>query len=178
MPVLQHKLTFRDVFKYDADVTVLDKSGDEVQLKLLYVVRVGDEGKLAVEPRLVERSGPLSNSLSEPFLKAGERVVNSSGACQEGLISLAFLPVLSEQTVEVGSHWTVNEGGALVDYELTALDEDSAEIVSRKEIQDTKGRPVSVESLFEFSREIGRVVSAQVVSESPRVRIIAEYQLQ
>jgi ribosomal protein L35AE/L33A len=183
MPLLQHTLKPRDVLKYEADITVLEQ-GDEVELKLLFIVKIGEEGKLAVEPRLVERSGALSASHSESFLRPDSRSVKPSGASPDGLASLAFLPVLSEHGVEPGDEWATSERGVLVSYELCSLrqDEPRAEIMSRKTLQDAQGRRVEVEGLYDFDVTQGRVVSAQVVTEvhgrsGLDTRTVAEYRL-
>lgn len=184
MPLLQHTLKPRDVLKYEADINVLEQPSDEVELKLLFVVKVGDEGSLTVEPRLVERSGALSASHSEAFLRPDSRSVKPSGASPDGLSSLAFLPVLSEASVEPGDEWATSERGVMVNYELCSLREEEprAEIMSRKTLQDAQGRRVEVEGLYDFSIKQGRVVSAQVVTEihgrhGIDTRIVAEYRL-
>ena len=167
MPHLQHKLAFRQVLKYQLDVTLMEESDDDVdELELLVVLKVGDQGALTTETRVENRSGPVKvpDDLSKP------------GKFQMGQSLPEFLPTLPEREVNEGDAWTVE--GAF--YELTSIRGDVAEIVSRKVIENPRSE---MEWLYEFDFKQGRVVLAQSVLETqlPKgrsTRRLCEYELQ
>ena len=167
MPHLQHKLAFRQVLKYQLDVTLMEESDDDVdELELLVVLKVGDQGALTTETRVENRSGPVKvpDDLSKP------------SKFQMGQSLPEFLPTLPEREVNEGDAWTVE--GAF--YELTSIRGDVAEIVSRKVIENPRSE---MEWLYEFDFKQGRVVLAQSVLETqlPKgrsTRRLCEYELQ
>ncbi|MBX3172472.1 MAG: hypothetical protein KF760_34025 [Candidatus Eremiobacteraeota bacterium] len=165
MPQLQHKLAFRQVLKYQLDVTLMDEAESDVdELELLVVLKVGDQGALTTETRLENRSGPIKvpEDLTRP------------GKFQMGQSLPDFLPALPEKELREGDAWTVD--GAF--YELTSIKGDVAEIVSRKVVENPR---TEVEWLFEFDFKQGRVVLAQSVTETQskgrNLRRLCEYEL-
>ena len=191
MPVLEHKLVFREVLKYEQNVTLLEQPAEEVDCKYLVVVKVGENGHLRSEARLINRSGPLAASYTERFLRPDERTVGPTGACLDGSgkPSPDYLPVFLDRSVDLGEKWSVTEmapdGQAVeVTYELASLQEiePQAEIVSRKAFQDAKGKRTEVETVYGFSIKEGRVLSSHSVTEVHRgqnqlLRILVEQRL-
>ena len=178
MPQLQHKLAFREVLKYQLDVSMMeDRDDDEAEFELLVVVKVGQDGQLSTESRLQSRSGPVK--VPDSFLKPGDYKL------APGQPLPPFLPALPDQAVEAGDLWTVVEKGpkgevVQVFYELTSLKGSVAEIISRKVIESPRSE---VECLYEFDLEKGRVLLAQTVTETQpgkgrQVRVLCEYELQ
>lgn len=166
MPHLQHKLAFRQVLKYQLDVTVMEESDDDVEeLELLVVLKVGDQGALTTETRVESRSGPFK--VPDDLGRAGKFVLGQSLP--------EFLPVLPERDLNEGDAWTVD--GAF--YELSSIKGDVAEIVSRKVVENPR---TETEWLFEFDFKQGRVILAQSVVETqlPKgrsTRRLCEYEL-
>ncbi|MBN9418850.1 MAG: hypothetical protein J0I12_25585 [Candidatus Eremiobacteraeota bacterium] len=166
MPQLQHKLAFRQVLKYQLDVSLMDESEDEVdELELLVVLKVGDQGALTTETRIESRSGPFK--IPEELTRAGK--------FQMGQSLPDFLPSLPEKELNEGDAWTAD--GAF--YELTSIKGDVAEIVSRKVVESPR---TEVEWLYEFDFKQGRVVLAQSVTEMAlpkgrNTRRLCEYEL-
>ncbi len=165
MPQLQHKLAFRQVLKYQLDVTLMDEvESDMDEFELLVVLKVGHAGALATETRVENRSGPVK--VPDDLTKAGK--------FQLGQTLPDFLPALPEKELSEGDAWTAD--GAF--YELTSIKGDVAEIVSRKVIESPR---TEVEWLYEFDFKQGRVLLAQSVTETqPRgrnLRRLCEYEL-
>ena len=167
MPLLQHKLAFREVLKYQHDLSIVDHPDDDAaEFELLVVVKVGQDGKFTTESRLQNRSGPIK--VPETFVRPGEY--------QLGQSLPPFLPALPDRAVEPGDLWTSTEGGHQVFYEMTSMKGSVAEIVSRKVTENPR---TEVEGLFEFDVTQGRVLLAQTVIESKagKQRILSEYEL-
>ena len=165
MPQLQHKLAFRQVLKYQLDVTLMDEAESDVdELELLVVLKVGDGGALTTETRVENRSGPVK--VPDDLTKTGK--------FQIGQTLPDFLPALPEKELNEGDAWTAD--GAF--YELTSIKGDVAEIVSRKVIENPR---IEVEWLYEFDFKQGRVVLAQSVTETQpkgrNLRRLCEYEL-
>ena len=165
MPQLQHKLAFRQVLKYQLDVTLMDEAESDVdELELLVVLKVGDGGTLTTETRVENRSGPVK--VPDDLTKAGK--------FQIGQTLPDFLPALPEKGLNEGDAWTAD--GAF--YELTSIKGDVAEIVSRKVIESPR---TEVEWLYEFDFKQGRVVLAQSITETQpkgrNLRRLCEYEL-
>ncbi|MBS2035947.1 hypothetical protein JST97_13240 [bacterium] len=166
MPQLQHKLAFRQVLKYQLDVSLMQELDDDVdEIELLVVLKVGDGGALTTETRVENRSGPVKvpEDLTQP------------GKFQLGQSLPAFLPYLPERELNEGDAWT--HDGAF--YELTSIKGEVAEIVSRKVVENPR---TETEWLYEFDFKRGRVVLAQSVTEAqpPKgrsTRRLCEYEL-
>ena len=179
MPILEYKLASREVLKYQLDVTVMEQpSEDTAEFELLLVLKVGTDGEMSSETRVENRSGPVK--IPDAFLRPAKYAIPP----QEGQ---PFLPVLPARELHKGDSWTAQEVGpdgkpVVVFYEITAIDDSQAEIVSRKVLQDAAGRRTEMENLYEFSLPKGRVLLAQTVTESQlsggrQVRTVAEYEL-
>lgn len=166
MPQLQHKLAFRQVLKYQLDVTLMEEDEDDVEeLELLVVLKVGDQGALTTETRVENRSGPVK--IPEDLTRAGK--------FQIGQTLPGFLPSLPEKELNEGDAWTAD--GTF--YELTSIKGEVAEIVSRKTIETPH---TEIEWLYEFDFKQGRVVLAQSVTEvslpkGRNTRRLCEYEL-
>jgi hypothetical protein len=178
MPLLQYKLAFREVLKYQLDVSMMDDPDDEeAEFELLVVIKVGQDGHFTTETRLQNRSGPIK--VPDSFLKPG------SYRLAAGEPLPLFFPALPDRAVEAGDLWTVVEKspkGEVVQvfYELTSLKGPVAEIISRKVVENPRSE---IECLYEFDVERGRVVLAQTVTESQvgrgrQSRLLTEYELQ
>lgn len=187
MPALQHKLAFREVLKYQLDVTMIEQPAEDVaEFELLLVLKVGEDGLLKSETRLVNRTGLLK--LPPSFINPDQRTIKPSGASTEGKAALPFLPVFPETSLSVGEKWKVVESGPMdqqveVAYELTSLQDDIAEIVSRKRLRSRDGLRSESEVLYEFSLSRGRVLLAQTVTEAEissgrSLRTLCEYELE
>jgi len=166
MPHLQHKLAFRQVLKYQLDVSLMQENDDEVdELELLVVLKVGDQGALTTETRVENRSGPVK--VPEDLARAGKFQIGQSLP--------DFLPYLPDRELKEGDAWT--HDGAF--YELTSIKGDVAELVSRKVVEDPR---TEIEWLYEFDFKQGRVVLAQSVTETQaargrNARRLCEYEL-
>lgn len=187
MPVFLHKFAFREVVKYQLDVTMIEQPAEDVaEFELLLVLKVGEGGLLKSETRLVQRSGLLK--LPANLLNPDERTIRPSGACPEGKAALPYLPVFPETSLSVGEKWKIVESGPMdqqieVAYELTSLHDDVAEIVSRKRLRSRDGLRSESEVLYEFSLSRGRVLLAQTVTDAEissgrSLRTLCEYELE
>ncbi|MFN8609139.1 MAG: hypothetical protein U0931_16505 [Vulcanimicrobiota bacterium] len=166
MPHLQHKLAFRQVLKYQLDVSLMREHDDDVdEIELLVVLKVGQDGALTTETRVENRSGPV---------KVPEELTRP-GKYQLGQALPEFLPFLPDRDLKEGDAWT-HDGFF---YELTSVKGEVAEIVSRKVIEQPR---TETEWLYEFDFKQGRVTLAQSVIETqaPKggsTRCLCEYEL-
>lgn len=184
MPELKYKLSFREVLKYQLDVTVVEQPAqDMAEYELLLVMKVGQNGQLKTETRQIHKSGMLK--LPPEFLSPAERTIDAYGATTQP--PLAFMPVFPEAAVAVGKGWRMTEQMGdkplVVEYELTSLQGSVAEIVARKSHKNVKGLLSETETVYEFCLDKGRVLLAQSAVESETgagrsLRIITEYELE
>lgn len=166
MPHLQHKLAFRQVLKYQLDVSLMRELDDDVdEVELLVVVKVGEGGALSTETRVESRSGPIKVPAD----------LTQAGKFQIGQSLPEFLPFLPDRELNEGDAWT--HDGAF--YELTSIKGNVAEIVSRKVVESPR---TETEWLYEFDFKRGLVVLAQSVTEAQaakggNTRRLCEYEL-